>query len=117
MMFALILLAAAAAQTASASSSAGEAVVRQPFNPAAGEPFERDPELKGWALRLHDRNGDGWLTLFEAQDALRSLKELADADRDGRVTVREFQAAKSFIRARWTPALQNAGRIEASGTR
>ena len=116
-MFALILLAAAAVQPASVSPPSADPVARQPFNPAAGEPFERDPELKAWALRLHDRNGDGWLTLYESQDALRSLKELADADRDGRVTVREYQAAKTFIRARWTPALQNAATAPVSNAR
>lgn len=71
------------------------------LNPDAVELFERSPELKAWALRLHDRNGDGWLSLYEAQPAVQALKEIADADRDGRVTVREFEAAQEFIRARW----------------
>lgn len=70
-------------------------------NPHANELFERDGELKSWAVRLYDRNGDGWLTLYEAQPALRMFKEIADADRDGRVTTYEYARAKEFIVARW----------------
>lgn len=71
-----------------------------PVNPAAVELFERDPVLNGWALTGHDRNGDGWLTTYEAQGAATTFKELADSDRDGRVTVREFNEARTFIVAR-----------------
>lgn len=71
------------------------------FNPHAGELFDRDPELKAWALKLHDANRDGWLTLYEAQPALRMFKEIADADNDGRVTTHEFRRAKEFVAARW----------------
>ena len=72
-----------------------------PVNPNANELFDRDPELKAWALRLFDTNHDGWLTLYEAQPALAAFKEIADADKDGRVTTYEYQRAKDFVTARW----------------
>ncbi|MCL6683537.1 hypothetical protein [Sphingomonas alba] len=72
-----------------------------PVNPNANELFDRDPELKAWALRLFDTNHDGWLTLFEAQPALAAFKEIADADKDGRVTTFEYRRAKDFVTARW----------------
>ena len=71
------------------------------LNPNANELFDRDAELKAWALRLYDTNHDGWLTLYEAQPAIRTFKEIADADRDGRVTTYEYQRAKEFVAARW----------------
>lgn len=71
-----------------------------PINPAAVELFERDAVLNGWAMSSHDRNRDGWLTTYEAQGAAAAFKQLADADRDGRVTVREYDEAKRFIVAR-----------------
>ena len=70
------------------------------LNPAAVELFERDPVLNGWALAAHDRNRDGWLTSYEAGAAAAAFKELADADGEGRVTVRESEEAKRFIVAR-----------------
>ena len=72
-----------------------------PLNPNAGALFERDPDLKAWALRLYDSNRDGWLTTFEAQPAFTAFKEIADGDRDGRVTTYEYARAKEFIAARW----------------
>ena len=89
-MIGLILLIAAQASLASA-----------PVNPHATELFERDSDLKAWALRLFDGNRDGWLTLYEAQPAIAMFKEIADADRDGRVTTYEYSRAKEFIAARW----------------
>jgi hypothetical protein len=71
------------------------------FNPHANELFDRDATLKAWALSLYDRNHDGWLTLYEAQPALQMFKEIADANRDGRVTTYEYVRAKEFIAARW----------------
>lgn len=79
---------------------AGQAAVAA-FNPHANELFDGDPELKAWALKLHDANRDGWLTLYEAQPAIRMFQEIADADRDGRVTTYEFGRAKAFVAARW----------------
>lgn len=72
-----------------------------PVNPHANELFDRDPDLKAWALRVYDSNHDGWLTLFEAQPAMQAFKEIADADQDGRVTTYEYARAKEFIAARW----------------
>lgn len=71
------------------------------FNPRASELIESDPDIRSWAVRIYDRNRDGWLTLYEAQPAAESFREIADADRDGRVTVREYEAALAFIRARY----------------
>lgn len=71
-----------------------------PVNALAFELFDRDVALKQWALREYDTNGDGWLTLYEAQPALIAFKQLADGDRDGRVTTYEFARAKEFIAAR-----------------
>ena len=45
--------------------------------------FDRDPAIREWAVRLHDTNHDGWLTLYEAQDALAAFKVLADGNSDG----------------------------------
>ena len=71
------------------------------FNPHANELFDRDAQLRSWALRQYDRNGDGWLTLYEAQPAIAAFREIADSDSDGRITVVEFRRAKEFIAARW----------------
>jgi hypothetical protein len=69
-------------------------------NPAAVALFERDPVLNNWALASHDRNGDGWLTSYEAQGAAEAFKDLADGNRDGRVSVREYEETKAFLIAR-----------------
>jgi len=71
------------------------------LNPHASELFERDPQLKAWALQLYDRNQDGWLTLYEAQPAFNEFKDIADSNRDGRVTRYEYARAKEFVAARW----------------
>ena len=91
---ALLLLQAAVPAPASAPTQAT-------LNPHANALFDRDAELKAWAVRLHDRNRDGWLTLYEAQAALTGFKEIADGDGDGRVTTAEYARAKEFIAARW----------------
>ena len=71
-----------------------------PVNPEANNLFDRDPVIKAWALRTFDANHDGWLTLYEAQPALVAFKALADGDRDGRVTIYEYDRAKEYIAAR-----------------
>ena len=81
--------------------AAQAALASAPVNPHANELFDRDPDLKAWALRVYDSNHDGWLTLFEAQPAMDAFKEIADADLDGRVTTYEYARAKEFIAARW----------------
>ena len=86
------LMIAFAAQVATTASA--------PVNPAANALFDRDVLLRQWAVRRFDANRDGWLTLYEAQAALAALKDLADGDRDGRVTTYEYDRAKEFIAAR-----------------
>ena len=92
---------ASAAAQSSGASAPGPSQVAAPINPHANALFDRDPQLKAWALKLFDGNKDGWLTLYEAQPALAKFKEIADADRDGRVTTQEYARAKDFITARW----------------
>ena len=74
------------------------------LNPHANELFDRDADLRAWALRLFDSNRDGWLTLYEAQPAIAAFKEIADADSDGRVSTHEYRRAKEFVAARWGTA-------------
>ncbi len=94
------LLLGLAAQAALASAPVPSRA-EGPVNPHANDLFDRDADLRSWALQLYDRNRDGWLTLYEAQPALAMFKEIADADRDGRVTTHEYGRAKAFIVARW----------------
>lgn len=99
-----IALAAQAAQASQAVQTPisvnAPVATNAPLNPQAQALFERDPMIKQWAVRTYDRNHDGWLTYYEAQAALVGFKELADGDRDGRVTTYEFDRAKDFIAAR-----------------
>ena len=70
-------------------------------NPKAIELFEREPQLMGWALVRFDSNGDGHLSIFEADKAALEFKQIADLDRDGRVTPAEFLTARdTFARPR-----------------
>ena len=93
----LSLLASLALAAAPLSASANSAS----FNPRAGDLIDSDPVLKQWAVRIYDSNRDGWLTLYEAQPAVVAFRDIADADHDGRVTVREFEAGVAFISARY----------------
>lgn len=70
-------------------------------NPRAIELFERDPALMRWALGTFDTDGDGHLSIREADSAAREFKMIADGNTDGRVTPTEYRAARDFIRARW----------------
>ena len=92
----MLLLAALALAAADDPAGPGAS-----FNPRANELVASDPIIQRWALERFDRNHDGWLTLYEAQPAAAAFRDLADSDRDGRVTVREYQAAVAFIRARY----------------
>ncbi len=89
-----------AAQAAVAAGIPATTPVSAPVNNQANALFDRDAALKQWALRLYDTNRDGWLTLYEAQPALAAFKQLADGDRDGRVTTYEYDRAKEYIAAR-----------------
>ena len=91
----LILL--LAAQAAPAAPSAANAS----FNPRAVELFERDWVLNQWAKRSFDANGDGVISVEEAQPAALKFKEIADGDGDGQVTPYEYGRARDFILARY----------------
>jgi hypothetical protein len=71
------------------------------FNPRANDLFDRDEVLHAWAVERYDRNGDGWLTLYEAQPALQEFKQIADSDGDDRITTAEYRRAREFIVARY----------------
>ena len=73
-------------------------------NPKAIELFEADPRLMDWALAGFDKNGDGSLSIFEADYAAQEFKRIADGDKDGHVTTAEYSAARDFIVARYVPA-------------
>ncbi len=87
-----LLLAAQDAPLPAASAS---------FNPRAVELFERDWVLNQWAKRSFDANGDGVISVEEAQPAALKFKEIADGDGDGRVTPYEYDRARDFILARY----------------
>jgi hypothetical protein len=70
-------------------------------NPRALELFDRDWVLMDWALRAFDTNRDVVLSPAEASAAAQAFKHMADADRDGQVTPREYAAAREFILARY----------------
>ena len=91
----LSLLIAAAAQEALPSPANAS------FNPRAVELFERDWVLNQWAKRSFDANGDGVISVEEAQPAALKFKEIADGDGDGRVTPYEYDRARDFILARY----------------
>jgi hypothetical protein len=71
------------------------------YNPHAAELFERDWVLNQWAKRKFDANGDGRISLEEAQPAAIAFKEIADGNGDGRVTPYEYERAREFILARY----------------
>lgn len=71
------------------------------YNPRAVELFERDWILNQWAKRLFDANGDGIISVSEAQPAALEFKQIADGDGDGRVTPYEYERAREFIIARY----------------
>ena len=83
------------------------AVIAQPastpanFNPRAVELFERDWVLMHWAVKTFDANGDGAISVAEAQPAAEAFREIADGNGDGRVTPYEYQRAREFIVARY----------------
>jgi len=95
-MLALLLFAVAAAAPPSLPPVEASAP-----NPRVAELFDRDPALMAWALKRFDSNGDGWLTLFEAQRAADAFRDVADTDHDGRVTTSEHRSAVAFIVARY----------------
>lgn len=99
MAFALNLIAALAAQPA--IFAAADSDDFRLVNPRAIELFERDPRLMQWALAMFDADADGHLSILEADKAAADFKSIADGNRDGRVTPREYRAAVDFVVARW----------------
>jgi hypothetical protein len=69
--------------------------------PAAMQLFERDWVLMNWALKYFDTNHDILLEPDEAAAAAEAFRKLADSDQDGRVTPREYDAARATILARY----------------
>ena len=63
--------------------------------------FEKDWVLMNWALKFYDIDRDILLEENEAQAAAVAFREMADANRDGRVTTDEYRAAREFILARY----------------
>lgn len=88
---ALAIAAGAQPQPAAAASA----------NPRAVELFERDWVLMHWAVKRFDANGDGAISVPEAQPAADAFRDIADGNRDGRVTPYEYQRAREFIVARY----------------
>ena len=92
----LIMTASGQVEPAAATSAA----TIPDMNPRAVELFERDWVLNQWAVRRFDIDSDGIISVVEAQPAARAFREIADADRDGRVTPYEYERAREFILAR-----------------
>lgn len=78
-----------------------QASVSTGLNPRAIDLVDSDPAIRSWAVQMYDRNRNGWLTLYEAQPAVAGFQDIADADRDGHVTVTEYRAAVDFLRVRF----------------
>lgn len=71
------------------------------LNPRAIELFERDWVLMHWAVKSFDRDGNGVISLAEANAGALAFKGIADGDGDGRVTPYEYDRAREFIIARY----------------
>jgi hypothetical protein len=86
---------------ASSAPALAQTPASVPANPRASELFQSDWVLMDWALRFHDRDRNAELSAAEADAGARAFKDMADADRDGRVTPREFASAREFLFARF----------------
>jgi hypothetical protein len=67
-------------------------------NPARAV-FESDWVLMNWALKFFDRDRDIMLSDGEAQAAAEAFRDMADTNRDGRITPQEYSAARAAILA------------------
>jgi hypothetical protein len=61
--------------------------------------FESDWVLMNWALKFFDRDHDIMLSDGEAQAAAEAFRQMADTNRDGRITPQEYSAARAEILA------------------
>ncbi len=95
------MLSAAAMAWPGASTDRTAAADYRLVNPRAIELFERDSRLMQWALARFDSDRDSHLSIFEADTAAHAFKDIADGDRDGRVTPAEYRSAVDFIVARF----------------
>ena len=82
-------------------ATAAPALAQQPTAAPARAIFERDWVLMNWALKRFDTDRDILLSPSEAASAARAFRQIADGDRDGRVTQQEYRAARAFILARY----------------
>jgi len=80
---------------------AASAATPPPSIPAAVHLFEKDWVLMNWALKFFDHDRDILLSPGEAEAAANAFRELADTNRDGRVTTDEYRAARAWILARY----------------
>jgi len=86
---------------ASAAVAKQPTVASAPATAQARSIFERDWVLMNWALKFYDRDRDILLQPAEAMAAAAAFRDMADANRDGRVTTQEYRAAREFILARY----------------
>ena len=68
--------------------------------PPALRLFESDWVLMNWALKYYDANRDILIEPQEAQAAADAFRNLADANKDGRVTRDEYRSARQTILTR-----------------
>jgi hypothetical protein len=85
----------------SAAAAGAQVSAERGFNPRAIELFERDWALMHWAVKRHDTDGDRIISVAETNAAARVFREIADSDRDGRVTPWEYDRAREFVIARY----------------
>jgi hypothetical protein len=97
----MLAITAALLLAQSAAATAQPSIANASVNPRVLEPFERDWVLMDWGLRFYDRDKDARLSLEEASVAAAAFKEMADGDRDGRVSTYEFDRAREFLFARY----------------
>jgi hypothetical protein len=86
---------------AATSAAAQSTLASISTKPPAAELFERDWVLMNWALKFYDADRDVLLEPAEAAAAAAEFRKIADADGDGRVTPREYRAARAIILARY----------------
>lgn len=96
-----IFFIAATAAAVAAAPAAAQSRSDAGLNPRAIELFERDWALMHWAVKQHDLDGDGIISVAEANKAALVFKAIADGDNDGRVTPYEYERAREFIIARY----------------